>query len=95
MTSADDFYWFPNVVGPIYPGTAIMFRVRPNGLDPRQRDHGSLDPAMAGRGLAAVRAQDLSGLDGEGLGPHHQSGLRQHGPHPAGYEIPRRARTYG
>ena len=34
MTSADDFYWFPNVVGPIYPGTAIMFRVRPNGLDP-------------------------------------------------------------
>jgi phenylpropionate dioxygenase-like ring-hydroxylating dioxygenase large terminal subunit len=34
MTSADDFFWFPNVVGPIYPGTAIMFRVRPNGLDP-------------------------------------------------------------
>ncbi len=34
MTSADDFYWFPNVVGPIYPGTAIMFRVRPNGIDP-------------------------------------------------------------
>jgi phenylpropionate dioxygenase-like ring-hydroxylating dioxygenase large terminal subunit len=34
MTSADDFYWFPNVVGPIYPGTAIMFRVRPNGFDP-------------------------------------------------------------
>ena len=34
MTSADDFYWFPNVVGPVYPGTAIMFRVRPNGLDP-------------------------------------------------------------
>jgi len=34
LTSADDFYWFPNVLGPIYPGTAIMFRVRPNGLDP-------------------------------------------------------------
>jgi len=34
MTSADDFFWFPNLVGPIYPGTAIMFRVRPNGLDP-------------------------------------------------------------
>ncbi|MGH9206560.1 MAG: SRPBCC family protein, partial [Acidimicrobiales bacterium] len=34
MTSADDFYWFPNMVGPIYPGTAILFRVRPNGLDP-------------------------------------------------------------
>jgi nitrite reductase/ring-hydroxylating ferredoxin subunit len=34
MTSADDFYWFPNLLGPIYPGTAIMFRVRPNGLDP-------------------------------------------------------------
>jgi phenylpropionate dioxygenase-like ring-hydroxylating dioxygenase large terminal subunit len=34
MTSADDFLWFPNVVGPIYPGSAILFRVRPNGRDP-------------------------------------------------------------
>lgn len=34
MTSADDVYWFPNMVGPTYPGTAILFRVRPNGLDP-------------------------------------------------------------
>jgi phenylpropionate dioxygenase-like ring-hydroxylating dioxygenase large terminal subunit len=34
MTSADDVYWFPNVVGPVYPGSAILFRVRPNGLDP-------------------------------------------------------------
>jgi phenylpropionate dioxygenase-like ring-hydroxylating dioxygenase large terminal subunit len=34
MTSADDVFWFPNVVGPIYPGSAILFRVRPNGTDP-------------------------------------------------------------
>jgi nitrite reductase/ring-hydroxylating ferredoxin subunit len=34
MTSADDVYWFPNMVGPIYPGSALLFRVRPNGLDP-------------------------------------------------------------
>jgi len=34
MTSADDVYWFPNLVGPIYPGSAILFRVRPNGRDP-------------------------------------------------------------
>jgi nitrite reductase/ring-hydroxylating ferredoxin subunit len=34
MTSADDVFWFPNMVGPIYPGSAILFRVRPNGLDP-------------------------------------------------------------
>jgi phenylpropionate dioxygenase-like ring-hydroxylating dioxygenase large terminal subunit len=33
MTSADDVYWFPNLVGPIYPGSAILFRVRPNGRD--------------------------------------------------------------
>jgi len=33
MTSADDVYVFPNLVGPIYPGSAILFRVRPNGLD--------------------------------------------------------------
>ena len=34
MTSADDVYWFPNMVGPVFPGSAIIFRVRPNGLDP-------------------------------------------------------------
>jgi nitrite reductase/ring-hydroxylating ferredoxin subunit len=34
MTSADDVYWFPNLVGPVYPGSAVLFRVRPNGLDP-------------------------------------------------------------
>ena len=34
MTSADDVYCFPNVVGPIYPGSAILFRVRPYGVDP-------------------------------------------------------------
>jgi phenylpropionate dioxygenase-like ring-hydroxylating dioxygenase large terminal subunit len=33
MTSADDVYVFPNLVGPIYPGSAIVFRVRPNGVD--------------------------------------------------------------
>src|SRR5262249_52276446 len=26
MTSADDVYCFPNLVGPIYPGSAILFR---------------------------------------------------------------------
>jgi phenylpropionate dioxygenase-like ring-hydroxylating dioxygenase large terminal subunit len=36
MTSADDVYCFPNVVGPIYPGSAILFRVRPLGHDPNR-----------------------------------------------------------
>jgi phenylpropionate dioxygenase-like ring-hydroxylating dioxygenase large terminal subunit len=34
MTSADDVFWFPNMVGPVYPGSALVFRVRPNGRDP-------------------------------------------------------------
>ena len=34
MTSADDVFWFPNLVGPVYPGSALLFRVRPNGRDP-------------------------------------------------------------
>jgi nitrite reductase/ring-hydroxylating ferredoxin subunit len=34
LTSADDVLFFPNMVGPIYPGSAIVFRVRPDGLDP-------------------------------------------------------------
>jgi phenylpropionate dioxygenase-like ring-hydroxylating dioxygenase large terminal subunit len=34
LTSANDVYFFPNMVGPIYPGIAIIFRIRPNGIDP-------------------------------------------------------------
>jgi nitrite reductase/ring-hydroxylating ferredoxin subunit len=39
MTSAEDFYVFPNVVGPIYPGSAILFRARPAGLEPGRAIH--------------------------------------------------------
>jgi phenylpropionate dioxygenase-like ring-hydroxylating dioxygenase large terminal subunit len=34
MTSAEDVHFFPNLVGPIYPGSALLFRVRPHGRDP-------------------------------------------------------------
>ena len=34
LLDGDDCYYFPNVVGPIYPGSTTLFRVRPNGLDP-------------------------------------------------------------
>ncbi len=34
LLSTDDVNFFPNVVGPIYPGSTTLFRVRPNGLDP-------------------------------------------------------------
>lgn len=34
LTSADDVLWFPNMVGPVYPGSAILFRIRPHGMDP-------------------------------------------------------------
>ena len=47
LTSADDVFFFPNMVGPIYPGIAIIFRVRPNGTRPRQLHQGHLVPAMA------------------------------------------------
>jgi nitrite reductase/ring-hydroxylating ferredoxin subunit len=39
MTSAEDVFCFPNVVGPIYPGSAILFRARPHGLDPNHAIH--------------------------------------------------------
>jgi nitrite reductase/ring-hydroxylating ferredoxin subunit len=39
MTSAEDVFCFPNVVGPIYPGSAILFRARPHGLDPDRAIH--------------------------------------------------------
>jgi len=36
MTSAEDVYFFPNVVGPIYPGSALLFRIRPDGRNPNR-----------------------------------------------------------
>jgi len=34
LLMSDDVHFFPNVVGPIYPGSTTLFRTRPNGLDP-------------------------------------------------------------
>jgi phenylpropionate dioxygenase-like ring-hydroxylating dioxygenase large terminal subunit len=39
MTSVEDLYLFPNVVGPVYPGSAILFRARPYGQDPDRTIH--------------------------------------------------------
>jgi Ring hydroxylating alpha subunit (catalytic domain) len=39
MTSAEDVYLFPNLVGPVYPGSAILFRARPLGFDPDHAVH--------------------------------------------------------
>jgi nitrite reductase/ring-hydroxylating ferredoxin subunit len=42
MTSVDDVYVFPNVVGPVYPGSAILFRARPVPGDPDHTIHDTL-----------------------------------------------------
>lgn len=39
MTSVEDLYVFPNVVGPVYPGSAILFRARPVPGDPDHTIH--------------------------------------------------------
>ncbi|MBM3659952.1 MAG: aromatic ring-hydroxylating dioxygenase subunit alpha [Actinobacteria bacterium] len=39
MTSVEDLYLFPNVVGPVYPGSAILFRARPVPGDPDHTYH--------------------------------------------------------
>jgi len=39
MTSVEDLYLFPNLVGPIYPGSAILFRARPVPGDPDHTIH--------------------------------------------------------
>jgi len=39
MTSVEDLYVFPNVVGPVYPGSAILFRARPVPGDPDHTFH--------------------------------------------------------
>jgi len=42
MTSVEDLYLFPNVVGPVYPGSAILFRARPVPGDPDHTYHDTL-----------------------------------------------------
>lgn len=39
MTSVEDVFVFPNVVGPVYPGSAILFRARPVPGDPDHTLH--------------------------------------------------------
>ncbi len=50
MTSVEDLYIFPNIVGQVYPGSAILFRARPVPGDPDHTFHDTLvlewpDPA--------------------------------------------------
>ena len=47
MTSADDVYLFPNMVGPVFPGSTILFRVRPGRPRSRPRDHGHMGARVA------------------------------------------------
>lgn len=42
MTSVEDVFLFPNVVGPVYPGSAILFRARPVPGDPDHAFHDTL-----------------------------------------------------
>ena len=74
MTSADDVYWFPNLVGPIYPGSAILFRVRPNGLDPDSaiKDTWVLEWPRPVARLADAEAQVLRRLARARLGRDHR-----------------------
>ena len=90
LTSAEDVYFFPNMVGPIYPGIAIVFRVRPNGIDPDSciKDTWFLQWPTAGQAFRASRAPLLPGLDGARLGRDHEPGLRQHGTRPDRDEVP-------
>ena len=82
MTSADDVYWFPNLVGPIYPGSAILFRVRPNGLDPDRaiKDTWVLEwPARRPARGRCRSARCYPDWTRTRLGRDHEPGLRQHG----------------
>jgi phenylpropionate dioxygenase-like ring-hydroxylating dioxygenase large terminal subunit len=64
MTSAEDVYCFPNVVGPIYPGSAILFRARPHGLDPDRALHDTWVLEWPRPGTAPRRVELRSVADG-------------------------------
>ena len=89
LTSADDVYFFPNMVGPIYPGTAILFRVRPNGVDscikdtwflewpdpdkPRKRVERRFFSDWRERDWGEITNQDYSNME------HVQTGMKSRG----------------
>ena len=70
MTSADDVYCFPNLVGPIYPGLGDRVPYPSQRPRPRQQHQGHMDArvAAARRRTREVGAALLSRLDREGLG---------------------------
>ncbi|GMU79637.1 MAG: (2Fe-2S)-binding protein [Acidimicrobiia bacterium] len=68
MTSVEDLYLFPNVVGPIYPGSAILFRARPVPGDPNRCFHDTWvlewpDPAAAPKPVTRRTLPDWRGRD--------------------------------
>ena len=79
MTSADDVFWFPNVVGPVYPGSALLFRVRPNGRDPNSaiKDTWVLEWPRPGERVADARAPLLRRLARAQVGRDHRAGLHE------------------
>lgn len=92
LTSADDVYVFPNIVGPVYPGSAIVFRVRPDGGDPDravkdtwflQWPTDDLDPARARRRFFADWTERDWGIitnqDYANMA-HVQAGMKSRGP---------------
>ena len=74
----EDVFWFPNVVGPIYPGSAMLFRVRPNGRDPHSaiNDTWVLEWPDASRDAAPAARRD-GRLARVRVGRGHAAGLRQ------------------
>ena len=79
MTSADDVYWFPNLVGPIYPGSALALPRAAVRTRPRPVGQGHVGARVAGRrlGVADAAAPLLRRLDRARLGHDHRAGLRQ------------------
>ena len=94
LTSADDVFFFPNMVGPIYPGIAILFRVRPNGSDPDSciKDTWFLQWPLDGEAPKKAERRFFPVWIGARLGRDHQSGLRQHGARTDRDEVTRRTR---
>ena len=79
MTSADDVFCFPNLVGPVYPGSALLFRVRPNGRDPNSaiKDTWVLEWPRPGDGMADAGAPLLRRLARAQVGRDHRAGLHE------------------
>ena len=91
MTSADDVFCFPNMVGPVYPGQRVAVPRAPERSRSELGDQGHVGARVAasGHGVADARAPLLRRLARAQVGRDHRAGLHESRQRAAGHALTR------